>query len=209
MDVVEPHEAENRANAGDGAQQISGMSVMVRGGSDDGELEGTEPLLGAADEGEIDVKACVHRGIGTPFRDAVAIGLVGNLVADRRPVVVAVGLLHVRQEVAACACQGRASAQQVAGGAHLARLDIRLREHAAAQEHRDCMGVDRVMFGLAPRDGLHLEGRAEDKREALFSTEVSKPVPGKQPFGSDDELIAVRGDRLETRVGGGWHVTVP
>jgi hypothetical protein len=116
--------------------------------------------------------------------------------------------LHVRQEFAAFACQVRASAQQVAGGAHLARIDIRLWEHPAAQEHSDFMGVDRVIFGLAPMDGLHIEGMAEDKRDALFSTEVSKPVPGKHTFGSHDDLIAVRGDSLEKRFGGGLHVTV-
>jgi hypothetical protein len=42
----------------------------------------------------------------------------------------------------------------------------------------------------------------------LFSTEVSKPVPGKHAFGSQDDLIAVGGDGLEKRLGGGWHVTV-
>jgi hypothetical protein len=42
VDFVEQYEAENLANAGDCAQQISGIGVMVLGGSDDGELEVTE-----------------------------------------------------------------------------------------------------------------------------------------------------------------------
>jgi hypothetical protein len=70
------------------------------------------------------------------------------------------------------------------------------------------MGVDLVVFSLAAMDGLHIEGMAEDERDALFSTEVSKPVPGKHTVGSHDDLIAVRGDGLEKRFGGGVHVTV-
>jgi hypothetical protein len=208
MDFVEPHEAENLANAGDCAQQISGIGVMVLGGSDDGELEVTEQLSVAADECEIDVDAFVHRWIGKAFSDAVAIGLVGDLFADRRQVILAVGILHVRQECAAFACQVRASAQQVAGGAHLARIDICLRAHPAAQQNGDFMGVDRVVFGLAAMDSLHIEGMAEDKRDALVSTEVSKPVPSKHTFGRHDDLIAVGGDSLEKRFGGSLHVTV-
>jgi hypothetical protein len=71
----------------------------------------------------------------------------------------------------------RASAQQVAAGTHLARIDRRLREPPAAPQHGDFLGVDRVVFGLAALAGLYLEGIAEDKGEALVSTEVSKPGP--------------------------------
>jgi hypothetical protein len=71
------------------------------------------------------------------------------------------------------------------------------------------MDVALVMFGLAAMDGLQIEGMAEDKGDAVFSTEVSQPVPDQHPFGSDDDRIAVRGASLEKRFGGGWHVTVP
>lgn len=103
-EVVAPHAAEHRAHAGDGAQQRGGMGVMVLGSSDEGALEVAEPRIGAAVAGEIDGKVCWPRGIGHPFRDAVALGLVGDLCAARRQVLWAVGLLHGRQECAACAC---------------------------------------------------------------------------------------------------------
>ena len=177
MDFVEPHEAENLANAGDGAQQLYGSGVLVLGGSDEGELEVTEPLIVAAAACESDCNAFLPRWIGKPFSAAIAIGWVGDLFAERRQVIWAVGMLHVGQEFAAFACQVRASAQQVAGGAHLARIDIRLWEHAAAQQHGDFMGGDLVILGLAAMDGLHREGMAEDKRDAVCSTEVSTPGP--------------------------------
>jgi hypothetical protein len=49
---------------------------------------------------------------------------------------------------------------------------------------------------------------AEDNRDALVSTEVSKPVPRDHPFGRHDDLIAVGGDGLEKRFAGRLHVTV-
>ena len=77
-----------------------------------------------------------------------------------------------------------------------------------AQRHGDCVGVDLVVVGLAAMDGLHREGMTEDKRDTVFSTEVSKPVPRKHTFGSQDDLSAVGGDGLQKRLRGGLHVPV-
>ena len=208
MDGVEPHAAETLAHAGDWAQQLPGMGVMVRGGADEGACEVTTSRIVVADAGAIDCKALLPRCIGNACRDAVAGGFVGDLLAGRRPVIVAVSLWHVRQAFAACACQGRASAPQVAGGAPLARRDRRLREHPAAPQPGDFLGVDRVVCGRAAMEGLHRKGMAADKRDALVSTEVSQPVPGTPPFGRHDDRSAVGGDRLEKRFGGRVQVTV-
>jgi hypothetical protein len=86
--------------------------------------------------------------------------------------------------------------------------DIRLREHATAEQDGDFMGVELVVFGLAAVDGLHGEGMTQDKRESVFSTEIRKPAPGKQAFGRHDPLVTVGGNGLEQRLGGGLHVAV-
>jgi hypothetical protein len=112
------------------------------------------------------------------------------------------------QECTAFACQVHASAQQVSGSAHLGRIDIGLREHPAAQQKGDFMGINLVVFGLATMDGLHIEGMTEDKWDTLFSTEVGQPVPGEHTFGSHDEPIAVGGDGLEKCLRGRFHVPV-
>jgi hypothetical protein len=112
------------------------------------------------------------------------------------------------QEFTAFAGQMHASTQQVAGGAHLGWIDIGLREHTAAEQHSDFMGVDLVVFGLAAMDSLHIEGMPEDKRDAMFRTEVCQPVPGKHAFGRQDDLLAVGSDGFEQRLWGGCHVTV-
>ena len=57
-------------------------------------------------------------------------------------------------------------------------------------------------------DGLHIEGMTQDKRDPVVRTEVSQPVPGKQAFGREDDLLTVRSDGLEQRLRGGGHVPV-
>jgi hypothetical protein len=112
------------------------------------------------------------------------------------------------EECAALACEVHASAQQVAGGAHLGGGDRGLGEHTAAQQHGDCVGVDRVVFGFAAMNGLHRQGMTKHKRDTVVRTEVSQPVPGKHAFGREDDLIAGGRDGLEKRLRGGWHVPV-
>jgi hypothetical protein len=67
--------------------------------------------------------------------------------------------------------------EPVPGRPHRGRLAIRLRPQAPAEEHGDCLGVARVMFGLAAVDRLHLERVAEDNREAFVRTQVGAPGP--------------------------------
>src|SRR5437764_11747667 len=64
------------------------------------------------------------------------------------------------------------AAQQVAGRAHLAGIDIGVGEVVVTQQGGDLVGVDSVVLRLAAVDGLHVKGVAEDKGEALLATEV-------------------------------------
>ena len=123
-------------------------------------------------------------------------------------IVLAVGILHVGQEFGPFARQMHAAPQQVAGRPHLGRIDIGLREHTAAQQHGNLLGVDLVVFGLAAMDGFHIEGMTEDKGNPVLSTEIGKPVPGKDAFDADDESVAVGRDGLEKRLWGRGHVPV-
>ncbi len=208
MDFIEEHETKDLADAGDRLEQIQGLGVVVLGRFDDGEFDVAKQRIVVADEGEIDFNAFLHGRIGKTFSDPVAIGFIGNLFTDRRQVILAVGILHVRQEFPAFACQVHASAQQITGCAHLGGVDIGLREHTTTQKHRNFMRVDFVVFRLATVDGLHIEGMTEDKRDTMFRTEVGKLVPGKHAFGRQDDLFPVGGDRLEQRLWGGGHIPV-
>lgn len=177
MHVVEPHAAENLPQAGHGAQAIPRVRVMGSGGRDEGEVAVTEPRIRGAEEGESDCKAFWARGLGNTGSDAVAMGWVGDLVAERRQGLGAGGRWHRGQECTAGACQGPASAPQVSGSAPLGRRDSGLREPPAAPQQGDGMGIHRVVCGLAPRNGLHREGMTEDIWETLVSTAVGQPGP--------------------------------
>jgi hypothetical protein len=206
--VVEEHEAEDLPDARDRLQQIEGIGVMVLGRFDDGEFDIAQQRIVGGDERKVHFDALVHRRIGKALSDPVAVRFLGDFFPNGRQMILTVGILHVCQEFTAFACQVHAAPEQVTGGAHFSGGDIGLREHTTAQQDGDCMRVDRVVFGLATMDGLHGEGMTEDKRDTVFSTEVRKPVPGKQAFGRQDDLIMVRSDGLEQRLWGRGHVAV-
>jgi hypothetical protein len=55
-------------------------------------------------------------------------------------------------------------AEQVPGRPHRCGRHVGLGEHASTEQHRNLMGVDRVVFGLAGVDGFHLQRVAQDTR---------------------------------------------
>ena len=57
-------------------------------------------------------------------------------------------------------------------------------------------------------DRLHIERMAQHKGKAFTGTEVGQPVPGKDTFDGDDEIVATRGNRLEQGLRAGFHVPV-
>ena len=98
--------------------------------------------------------------------------------------------------------------EQVTGRPHLGGIDVGLREHAAAQQHGNLLGIDLVVFGLAAVDGFHIEGMAEDKGNAFLGTEVGEPVPGEDTFDGDDQIVPIGRNGLEKRFWAGFHVPV-
>ena len=107
------------------------------------------------------------------------------------------GVLDVGEQLAALADDVEAAPKQITRGAHARRVDVGLREHAAAQERRDLQGVDPVVLRLAAVDRLHIEGVAEDEGDLLVGAQVGDPVPGEDALDGDDEIVAVRGDRSQ------------
>ena len=111
MDVVEQHETKDLADAGHRLQQIQRVGVMVLGGFDDGEFDVAQQRIVVGDEREIHFDALLHRRIGKAFSDSFTIGFVGDLFADGREVLLAVGILDMGEEFATFACQVHTSAQ--------------------------------------------------------------------------------------------------
>src|ERR687892_2190750 len=102
----------------------------------------------------------------------------------------------------------RATPQEVTGGAHLSGIHIGLWEHATAEQRRNLVGIDFVIFRFTAVDGFHVEGMPQDKGNAFFSTEVSEPVPGEDTLNRDNQAVTVGGNSLEKRFRRGFHVAV-
>jgi len=160
---------------------------MLLGGVDEGACHVTPQRIIVTDAWQIDGKTVVHCGVGTALGHPVTVGFRGHLGTPGRPVIRAVGLVHVGQQRGALMCSMPAASQPRAGRPHLGRLPRGWREHAATAPDGALVRVDRVVLGLPTMAGLHGQGRAEDAREAFVSTQVGQPGPGDQPFDRDDE----------------------
>jgi hypothetical protein len=150
----------------------------------------------------------LHGGIGEAFSNAVTVGFVGDLFADLGQIVLAVGVVHVRQQLGAFMCQMHAATQEITGGAHLGGIDIRLREHTATEQGGNLLGIDFVIFGLTPMYGFHVEGVSEDKRDTCIGAQVGEPVPGEHTFDGDDDTVSIGCNGFEKGFRICLHVTV-
>jgi hypothetical protein len=97
MHRIQEHETENLANARDGLEQVQGVGIMLFGRGDNGQFQVPQQLVIIVNQGEVDLDAFLDGGIGKPLGDPSAIRLVRDLFADLGQVVLAVGLLDMRQ----------------------------------------------------------------------------------------------------------------
>jgi hypothetical protein len=164
-------------DAGYGAQEVQGSRTVLLGSGHEGSRQLAAALVVGAKQGEVHCDALLHGGIGNPLGHAVTGGLIGNLFPDLGQVVLTVGVLDVGQERGPFPREIQAAPEQIPGGAHLGRIHLGLGAHAATQEPRKLVRLDRVVLGLAAMDRRHLEGMAEDQREACLGTELGQPGP--------------------------------
>jgi len=209
MDVVEQPEAQHLADAGHGLPQMEGGGVMVPGGVDDGEFDVAKSLIVVGTERQINCNTLLDGWIGKALGTPLAVRFVGDLLANGRQGILAVGILHVCQELGPFVCQMPAAPSQGTGGAHAGGIDRGLREHAATEQGGNLLRIHFVIFGLPAMDGFHVQGMTEDKRDAFVGTEVGEPVPGEHAFDSDDETLAIRSNDVQEGIRVGFHVTRP
>src|SRR5262245_5739145 len=101
-----------------------------------------------------------------------------------------------------------AAPQEVPGSPHLGRIDIGLWEHATAEQGRNLLRIDLVIFGLAAMDGFHIESVSKDKGNPFVRTEVGQPIPGKDAFDRHNETVPTGGNGVEKRSRRGFHIAV-
>lgn len=177
MACIQQHQAQALADPRDRAPQVAGVGVVRLGRCEEGQLHVAQPLVVVVKQREVDGEALWHRGIGKPLADAVAVGLIGHLLAYRGPVVLAVGRRDRGSSLCSFAPEVSPAPEEITGRAPLRGGDVGLWEHAPTQEHGDFLGIDFVVLGCPPVDGCHLERVPEDTGKAFWRTEVSEPGP--------------------------------
>jgi hypothetical protein len=208
MDFIQQHQTQNLTDARNGAQLVERIGIVLLGRFENGQFHIAEQAVVVVNEREIDFDALLHRRIGKPLGDAVAVRLVGNLLANLGQVVLTIGILDVPEQLRALAHQVHPAPEQVTGGAHRCRRDRGLRDHPAAEQHGDFPGVNPVVFRFAAMDGFHRQGMAEDKRQSVLRTQVGEPVPRKEALHGDDNILSIGGNDLQKRLWACLHIAM-
>ena len=139
---------------------------------------------------EINIHAFAHTGIFESVGESFAIGFIGQFCSNIREIALVICILNMGQKMTALANEIKSSAQDIAGGSHFGRIDIRLRNHAAAQQDGNLMSIDAIVFGFASMDGFHIESVSEDKGDVFTGAKIGEPVPGEETFNADDDVAA-------------------
>src|SRR5262249_48622133 len=137
-----------------------------------------------------------------------AVGREGQLLGERRQVVLPLEDLQVRDQGGALPHQVIAAPQPVAGLAPTLGVDVSEREVAAAQQAGALVGGDLGVLGLSPVAELQVQGVSEYERELRTLAQVRQPVPGIHALDADPNVVAERGGGFEEGLGPGGEVLV-
>ena len=129
MAVVQQPQAQALADPRDRAPQRERVGLVLLGRGAAGQLQVTAQLGVVAQQREIACDALGSRGIGTPLGAAVAVGLLGHLLANGRQGILAVGVLDMGQERSPFAQAVEAAPEPSTGRAHRRGRAIGLWEH--------------------------------------------------------------------------------
>ena len=115
------------------------------------------------DQCEIGLDTEPDTAVGELCGDTFTIRRIGELLRDRRQVVLAGRIDDMREGFGPVVHEVHASPQQIACAPHRVWIDVGLRQHAAAQEQSDLFRVDLVVLRLAAVNRLHIQGVAENE----------------------------------------------
>lgn len=191
IDLVKQSQSQNLSNPGDGPQERELVPVILPDFMEQVELEISDDLVVSRQQSHVGRHGHLHAALVEVFDDGSSVLSLVDPFLEGREVVLGVGVLNVREQLAPLADKESAAAHEVAGSSLLSRIDIGVREVSSAQQGSDLVGVDPVVLGLAAMDSLHLESMAEDELDALFVAEVGDPIPAEEALDSDSQVLAV------------------
>jgi hypothetical protein len=200
VNLVEQGQREDLTDAWDRAQKVEFPVPVLADLVNQIELHIADDLVIAFEQSNVGGDGHLDGFVVEVLDDGSSIlGLVSALLQGRQ-VVLRVGVLDVGQQLPALPGEEQAPAQQVAGSAHLAGIDIGIGEVATAQQGGDLVGIDSVVLGLAAVDRFHVESVAEDEGDVLFATQVGDPVPAEQALDGDGQVLSVGSKGLQQRL---------
>ena len=82
VDLVEDDEGEDLPDAGNGPQAVEGVGVMLPGGAEEVEFQRMQQSVIVIDEGQVDLDAPAHDGVGEMLGHGRAIGCVGEVLLE-------------------------------------------------------------------------------------------------------------------------------
>jgi hypothetical protein len=177
VDGVPPHAGEDGADARERARARAGRRLMRLGGLAASQGQSRAPVVGGSEPRAVPRDALLDGRLRPSCGHPVPVGLVGQLRADLREVVLTLGMLAMGQPLGPLTPERPAAPAQSAGGAQLSGLHRGLRAPAAAQAPGDRVGVNRLVRGLAPMAGWQGAGGAQDAGTPRLGATVGEPGP--------------------------------
>ena len=194
---IQPYQGENLADAWDRAPPVAGVGIVVLGQLDTRQRQLAEQVVSVRDPGAVPLDTLRDRRRGKARGAAGAMGLVGDVLADGGQMVLTVRMVEGGEARCPCAPPRPPAPEPITGGAPLGGIDVRRREHRAAEPPGDRIGIAPSVLRLAPGQGLPGEGVAQDDGPPLVGAAVGEPLPGEEACDTDDKSCPVGGDRRE------------
>ena len=95
MNLVEQHQTQNFANARNRLEPVEARRMMLLRRLEDRSLEVIEQPIIVGNQSKVDFDAFLHGGIREALGYPLTVGFIGNLFADLRQVIRAVGILDM------------------------------------------------------------------------------------------------------------------
>jgi hypothetical protein len=143
-----------------------------------------EALSVRVQQGQLTLDALVDRRSGKACSDPGARGFAGDLLAELREGIVALGLVDMGPELRPFPPERQAPPHESTGGPHRRRRDRGLRQHRAPAAGRHLVRIDRVVVGRAALERLQGEGVPQNAGQPCVGTEISEPLPGEETLDS-------------------------
>ena len=141
-DCIQEHQAQDFTDPRHRLPSGQRRGIVLFGRVDDGECHGVQEVVGVPDARQVHCETLLDRRIRQPLGDAIPMGLGRDGFPKAGQVVLAVRMLHVREECGPFAHERHATSEHVTGRPHGRGINLGLREQAPTEQHHNVLGVD-------------------------------------------------------------------